>query len=210
MATVTNTKKDSSDSKSKGANADADINAMNGMEQSGASVDKIRDILFGSQIKNYESRFARVEEAVVRESADLKETMKRRFESLEGFFKRETESLAARLKAERDERTELLKGVARDLKASSDALTKKINDLDSKAAEEQSVLRKDLMTESRKLMEEIRSRNDSISAVLEARVSELRNSKTDRNTLSALLNEVANQLGDDPDQSKGGKTGKER
>ena len=32
------------------------------LDQSGASVDKIRDILFGPQIKNYESRFARVED----------------------------------------------------------------------------------------------------------------------------------------------------
>ena len=55
--------------------------------ETGASVDKIRDILFGSQIKNYEARFARLEENLVRETVELKETMRRRFESLEGFFK---------------------------------------------------------------------------------------------------------------------------
>src|SRR5580698_6544201 len=72
--------------------------------ETGASVDKIRDILFGSQIKNYEARFARLEENLVRETVELKETMRRRFESLEGFFKSETESLAARLRSEREER----------------------------------------------------------------------------------------------------------
>ena len=86
-------------------------------EASGASVDKIRDILFGSQIKNYETRFARLEEALARESAEIKDTMRRRLDSLEAFFKKETESLATRLKAERDEREETLNEIARELKA---------------------------------------------------------------------------------------------
>ena len=65
------------------------VNLENGAgEQGAASVDKIRDILFGSQIKNYESRFVRLEETLARETAELKETMRRRFESVEGFFRR--------------------------------------------------------------------------------------------------------------------------
>ena len=52
-----------------------------------ASVDKIRDIIFGSQIKNYEARFVRLEENLIRETAELKDTMRKRFESLESFFK---------------------------------------------------------------------------------------------------------------------------
>ena len=66
--------------------------------QSGAgNVDKIRDILFGSQIKNYETRFHRLEETLARESADLKETMRRRFESLEAAqHVAEVEALLAR------------------------------------------------------------------------------------------------------------------
>ena len=70
-------------------------------EASGASVEKIREILFGSQIKNYEARFARLEEALARETSEIKDTMRRRLDSLEAFFKSETESLAARLKSER-------------------------------------------------------------------------------------------------------------
>ena len=72
----------------------------NGSAEPGtASVDKIRDILFGSQIKNYEARFARLEDTLARETTELKETMRRRFESLEGFFRKEAETLSGRLKA---------------------------------------------------------------------------------------------------------------
>ena len=172
-------------------------------EASGASVEKIRDILFGSQIKNYESRFGRLEDALARETAEIKDTMRRRLDSLEAFFKSETESLAARLKTERDEREEVLNNISRELKASSAQLSKKILDLDNKAAQDRSAARQELMAESRKLLDEIRQRNDSLSALLETRVQELRNAKTDRSALAALFVEMAVRLKDETDNGKG-------
>jgi hypothetical protein len=172
-------------------------------EASGASVDKIREILFGSQIKNYETRFARLEDALARETAAIKDTMKRRLDSLEAFFKSETESLAARLKAERDEREETLNNISRELKAASAQLSKKILDLDNRAAQDRSAARQELMAESRKLLDEIRQRNDSLSALLETRVQELRNAKTDRSALAALFVELAVRLKDESDNGRG-------
>ena len=172
-------------------------------EASGASVEKIRDILFGSQIKNYESRFGRLEDALARETAEIKDTMRRRLDSLEAFFKSETESLAARLKTERDEREEVLNNISRELKASSAQLSKKILDLDNKAAQDRSAARQELMAESRKLLDEIRQRNDSLSALLETRVQELRNAKTDRSALASLFVEMAVRLKDETDNGKG-------
>jgi len=172
-------------------------------EASGASVDKIRDILFGSQIKNYEARFSRVEGALARETAEIKDTLHRRLESLEAFFKKETESLAARLKAERDERNEVFNEVSRELKTASAQLSKRIAELDNKASEDRSSARQELMAESRKIFEEIRQRNDSISALLETRVRELNHAKTDRASLAALLVEVAVRLRDESDGDKG-------
>jgi DNA anti-recombination protein RmuC len=174
-------------------------------EASGASVDKIRDILFGSQIKNYEARFSRLEEALVRETAEVKDTLHRRLESLEAFFKKETESLAARLKTEREARDEVFNEVSRELKAVSAQLSKRISELDNKAAEDRSSARQELMAESRKIFEEIRQRNDSLSALLETRVRELNHAKTDRSALAALLVEVAVRLRDEgeaPDKAK--------
>ncbi len=168
-----------------------------GAEQGAASVDKIRDILFGSQIKNYDSRFARLEDTLARETTELKETMRRRFESVEGFFRKEADSLSARIKAEREERTEALKAISKDLKSASDALTRKIVELDNKTAEEQSGLRQELMQESRKLLEEIRHKSDSLAALVERRSEELRDQKVDRAGLAALLTEMALQLSED-------------
>jgi len=123
--------------------------------------------------------------------------MRRRFESVEGFFRKEADSLSVRLKAEREERTETLKNIARELKTASDALSKKILELDNRTAEEHSGLRQELMQESRKLLEEIRHKSDSLSALVERRAEELRGQKVDRAALAALLTEVALELSED-------------
>jgi hypothetical protein len=47
------------------------------------NVDKIRDILFGSQMRDYESRFARLEETLIKETLEIRETSRRRFDQLE-------------------------------------------------------------------------------------------------------------------------------
>lgn len=183
---------------------------VNGDVESGASVDKIRDILFGPQIKNYEARFVRLEETLARENGQIKDMMARRFESLESFIKKETEALASRLKAERDERNEVAKEIARDLKSTADALTKKINELDNKTAEAQSELRKDLLAESRKLMDELRKRSDDLTALLERRSNELRADKADRSLLAALLADMAMQISGEPEgKKKAAKAGRE-
>jgi DNA anti-recombination protein RmuC len=171
-------------------------------EASGASVEKIREILFGSQIKNYETRFARLEEALARETSEIKDTMRRRLDSLEAFFKSETESLAARLKSERDEREETLNNISRELKTSAAQLSKKILDLDNRVAQDRSASRQELMAESRKLLDEIRQRNESLSALLETRVQELRHAKTDRSALAAHFVELAVRLKDESEEVK--------
>jgi len=53
------------------------------------------------------------------------------------------------------------------------------------------------MQESRKLLEEIRHKSDSLSALVERRSEELRGQKVDRATLAALLTEVALELSED-------------
>ena len=178
-----------------------------GAEPNAGSVDKIRDILFGTQIKSYEQRFARLEESIARELTEMKDAAARRFESLETLVRKEIEAQASRLKAERAERTEQLRDIARDLKTSSEALSKKILDLDNKTAEEQSALRQDVMKESRKLLDDIRQKSDSLTALLERRSTELRESKLDRAAFAASLTELAMQISQES-PAEGKKTAK--
>jgi hypothetical protein len=42
------------------------------------NIDKIRDILFGNQAKDYEKRFTRMENQLIEESGELKEELLKR------------------------------------------------------------------------------------------------------------------------------------
>lgn len=160
------------------------------------NVDKIRDILFGSQMRDYESRFARLEETLIKETLEIRETNRRRFDQLESYIRREFEAVQTRIKAERDERSDSASQQSRELKELSDSLSRRIRDLDDRETNVERELRSDLLQQARELTEEIRARHDEVAALLEKRVNELRDGKTDRAALATLFNEVALRLSD--------------
>ena len=160
------------------------------------NVDKIRDILFGTQMRDYESRFGRLEETLIKETVEIRETSRRRFDQLEAFMRKEFETVQTRIKAERDERTEISSQMARELKDLTDGLSRRIRDLDDRGTTTERELRNDLLQQARDLTEEIRARNEELSTILDRRVHELRDGKTDRATLAALFTEVALRLSD--------------
>ena len=67
------------------------------------SVDKIRDILFGHQMRDYDKRFKRLEERLLNEIKELREATSKQMESVEAFIKKEIELLNQQLKAEQDQ-----------------------------------------------------------------------------------------------------------
>ena len=160
------------------------------------NVDKIRDILFGSQMRDYESRFARLEETLIRETLEIRESNKRRFEQLESYIRKEFETVQTRLKAERDDRSDAAGRQLRELNELNDSLSRRIRDLDDRETNVERELRSDLLQQARDLTEEIRARHDEMATILERRVGELRDGKTDRAALATLFNEVALRLSD--------------
>jgi len=160
------------------------------------NVDKIRDILFGTQMRDYEARFARLEETLIKETLEIRETSKRRFDQLESYIRKEFESVQTRLKSERDERTDNHTQQSRDLKDLGDFLSRRLRDLDDRESASERSMRDDILQQARDLTDEIRARHDELSTMLEKRVAELRDGKTDRAALATLFTEVALRLSD--------------
>jgi len=73
------------------------------------SMDQVRELLMGTQLKDMENRVLRQEERFMQEIADLRDTVKNRVESLENFMKSEAASLLHRLQEEKTERTTAIK-----------------------------------------------------------------------------------------------------
>ena len=146
----------------------------------GGNLEKIRDILFGSQVNDFEKRFARLEERLLKETSDSRAEAKKRFDSLEAFIRKELESLSDRVKTEQAERTESGKELSREIREAARSLEKKLAQLDDVTTKSQRELRQQILDQSKALTEEIRNRIRETATALSREIKDLRVEKTDR------------------------------
>ena len=163
----------------------------------GGNLDKVRDLLFGGQMRDYDRKFARLEERLVKETADLREEVRRRLSALEAYMKAEVESQSDRLRAEQEGRSAGDKELGRELRDSAQQFDQKLTQLDDLVARNQRDLRQQLHTQHHELVDDIRQRVDDVLGRLAHEAQELRSDKTDRKALAALLTEMAMRLNGD-------------
>ena len=144
-----------------------------------ANLEKVRDLLFGVQMRDYDRKFARLEERIVQETSDLKEDVRKRLASIEQLLAREVETLNDRLRAEQEARSA------------------KTGQLDDQLARGLRELRQQLHEQHQQLSDDLKRKADEILSRLARESQELRSDKTDRAALAALLTEMAMRLTDD-------------
>jgi DNA anti-recombination protein RmuC len=182
-----------------GAQADANRNQADGspsLNETG-NIDKIRDILFGVQMRDYEKRFSRLEERLLKESADMRDETRKRFDSLETFVKSEFEAVTQRLQSEQRTRDESVQTLTRELQDTGKTLERKLVQFDEQTTRTQRELRQQILDQSKNLSDEIRQKYEELSALLDREVAELGDVKTDRASLASLFTEVALRLNND-------------
>ena len=160
----------------------------------GGNLDKVRDLLFGGQMRDYDRKFARLEERLVKETADLREEVRRRLSALEAYMKAEVESQSDRLRAEQEGRSAGDKELGRELRDSAQQFDQKLSQLDDLVARNQRDLRQQLHAQHQELGDDIRQRVEDVLVRLAHEAQELRSDKTDRKALAALLTEMAMRL----------------
>ena len=166
-----------------------------GQEQVGpGNIDKIRDILFGSQMRDYERRFSRLEERLLKETADLRDETRRRFEAIESFIKQEIAALSDRVKSENQQRSQSNEEITRELRDTARSISQKIDQQEEQAAQHNREIRDQILTQSKDLADEIRRRHDEISSALSREAGDLRHDKADRVALANLFTELAMRL----------------
>ena len=171
------------------------LEPASGAEAAGpGNLEKIRDILFGAQVNDFEKKFARLEDRLLKETSDSRAEAKKRFESLEAFIRKEIEALADRIKTETAERAESGKELGRELRETGRSLEKKLGQLDEQTTKSQRELRQQILDQSKSLTEEIRNRVRESAAALSRELSELRAEKTDRAALAGVFTDAAMRL----------------
>ncbi|WP_457651905.1 hypothetical protein [Rhodocaloribacter sp.] len=161
------------------------------------NLDKIRTILFGTQIREFEKKFSRLESRLEREIEAIRENMRRRFDELEAYVKEENDALNKRLSNELQLRKKSEEEAARERQALAEASRTALAELDARHSEAERALRERLLGQSKELSEEIERRIQTLSAMVRDAVDTLQDEKTDRRALADLFEEFSTRLRDD-------------
>lgn len=158
------------------------------------SLDKVRDILFGNQMREVEKKLARLEERLIKESTNSRDETRKRLDSLESYIKTEISSLAKQINNEQGERGQALKALTEEHKNIIISLENKLAQFEEKTINNQRDVREQILNQSKNLHDDIRQKYEEILAILERDTQELRKDKTDRSTLAHLFTELAIRL----------------
>ena len=164
--------------------------------EGGASLDKVRDLLFGVQMRDFDRKLARLEERIAKETSDLRDDVRKRLSAIEALIQREVDSLNDRVKTEQENRTNATRDLSRELSQTAQTFEQKAAHLDDQIARGLRDARQQLHEQEQRLVEELRLQADDIIARLTRESQELRNDKADRAGLAALFTEMAMRLND--------------
>lgn len=173
--------------------APAPVNGSAPAEVAPESLDKVRDILFGGQMRAVESRLQAAETRLLRGQDTLRTDLSKQIAQLESTLQKEAQSLGERLAAERTRRTEDLKALEASFKEALRALEKRHAKLEEAAGMADAELREGLL---------------QLTAEFTRAVQELRTQKSDTSAIAALFADMASRLsGDTRGAGKGASRG---
>jgi methyl-accepting chemotaxis protein len=171
---------------------DASEENGNGRTAESGIVDRIRDILVGSQMHDYDVRLQHLDERLAGEAAQARLEVQKRFEALENALKGEVESLTNRLNAEQSERRTATEKLSHDLAEAVNAFELKIKNL-AEYAREIHDLHRQLLEESKALT----AKQEQIQAGLNRQAQQIGGTMIGRQTLAEVLSDVALRLKDE-------------
>jgi vacuolar-type H+-ATPase subunit I/STV1 len=171
----------------------AGVEGVGGTEAPG-SADKIRHLLFGNQMQDYDQRFARLEELFLQRSKEVESETGRNLGALESNAKKQVDSLAAQMRDEKDQRADADKEIERMLREQNQALEKRMRLLSDQLSQFDRDISDRLTREAQSLREEIKQKNMDLRQMIEKMFAQMSNVKTDRSLLASLFVEVAKCL----------------
>ena len=158
------------------------------------SLDKVRDILFGGQMRAVESRLQGLEERIMREQATMRTDFGKQLADLDATAKKEAQTLGERLVAERTKRTEDLKTLSSEIKEILRSLEKRHVKLEELTTLSDAEIRDQILQQSRAINNEIDRLSQRVSSDLNREVAALRNDKTDVSAIVSVFSDMATRL----------------
>ncbi len=158
------------------------------------NVDKIRDILFGGQMRDYEQRFTDLEKRLTKTIELVSTDFEKRIDRLNDFTKREVEKLNEKIKDERTARRDDGKQGAKEYKELAQQVESWCVELEEQIGTETQDLRGLLQEQGDEFSGMIRDTHEQLSQNLAVETRQLADGKLARDDMAALLTEVALRL----------------
>jgi DNA repair exonuclease SbcCD ATPase subunit len=158
------------------------------------NIDKIRDILFGNQVRDFDRRFSQFEQHLSEITSDLRSDVFKRLDALEAYFKAELSAEKDRLRTEAAQRLEAEKHLSESIKEVSALFERQVKVLEEKTAEHLSELRQQLLEQSKHLAEDLQARHERTTEAIASSARRLEEAKLDRSMLSECLMDLAMRI----------------
>ena len=158
------------------------------------SLDQVRDILFGGQMRMVDTRLRGLEERISLEHTALRNDLSRKIAELEDASKKEFAAQAERLSNERAKRADDLSALSTELKEALKSLERRHLQFEEATSDADAEVRDQIMKHSVAFSAELVRTADRLTSQLERAAAALRADKVDTATLAGTLTEMAARL----------------
>jgi len=154
------------------------------------NISKIRDILFGNNMNEYEKRFDQLEEKLAQSLAENKTETDKKIAALDSYLKKEFRMLNEKLIEEEESRIKSDKKLLMDIESLEESLKK----FKQATSENFSENHQQLMELSNSTNEQINALNKALQARLETTANQLQTNKVERSSLAMMLTDLAYKI----------------
>ena len=148
-----------------------------------AEIEKVRDILFGKYVADFEHRFAELEARMEADVDALKQRLVEKIESMDDAVNTSIAKLDEQLLLEKKDRDSELQALQKMLDKAEKSLQHSISMMEDQANQDLAAIRQSLEVSQ-----------EELTTLLESQKEQLENDKVSRQSLALMLDEVALRL----------------
>jgi exonuclease VII large subunit len=161
-------------------------------------ISKIRDILFGNNMNEYEKRFDLLEKKLAHSISENKEETEKKILSLENYLRKEFKLLNDRLQEEEDSRMKSDKKIIMEIESLEEGLKKFKQTTSDNFSEEHQQMHE----LSNSLNNKISELSKSLQERMESYANQLQNNKVERSSFAMLLTDLAYKIAGEQDSDQ--------
>ncbi|MDH5562678.1 MAG: hypothetical protein OEY91_03515 [Nitrospirota bacterium] len=158
------------------------------------SLEKVRDILFGAQSREFDQRVHALENRLLQESINLREELTRSLESLKVHFTHEVSQLKDLIQQEEKGRTSSLADVGQVIQTLGVNIEAQLSQLRQQATQQSDLLEQQIIRQKADLTEDHTQQMAELQEKFHEGLQLLKKEKTDRAALAEMLMDLALRL----------------